>query len=145
MRKHHQLLLILLLLITTHSGTPFSYGQIREDELRSDLAAAFEIVSRAEHGGAQVKDLVEELNIALVLIESGRTADLHIAETKIDAIIASASTLETTATTIILFQRLKTAFILGLLIASAIIAKRYGPKVFWTMWLRVMRGWTVHT
>jgi len=140
-RRHFIIFIILTAALNTPAAT---HGQNREDELRTAIAVAFEVVSKAERGGVDVENLVEELNAALGLIEDGRAADLDIAETKIDAIIASAPTLDGKITSITIFRWLKTVFTITLLTASAIIAKRYGPKAFRILWLRAMRDWTVH-
>jgi len=140
-RQHFLILIILTAALNT---PPMTHGQNREDELRSDIAAAFEIVSKAERGGVDIENLVEELNDALGLIEDGRVPRLDLAETKIDAIITSAPILDGKIASITMLRWLKTVFIITLLAASAIIAKRYGPKAFWTLWLRAMRDWTVH-
>ncbi|MBC8223527.1 hypothetical protein H8E65_02990 [Candidatus Bathyarchaeota archaeon] len=140
-RQHFLILLILAAALNT---PPATHGQNRVDELRSDIAAAFEIVSEAERGGVDVENLVEALNTALGLIADGRAANLDLAETKIDAIIASAPTLTGEIASIAMFRWLKTVFIITLLAASAIITKRYGPKALWTLWLRAMQDWTVH-
>jgi len=92
-----------------------------------------------------VKALITSLNEALRLIEQGRSANLDLAETKIDAIIASAPELEGKISSINTFRWLKAGLTITLLAASAILAKRYGPKTFWNLWLKVMRDWTVHT
>jgi len=139
-----QPLLILIILTAALNTPPVTHGQTREDELRSDIAAAFEIVTKAERGGVDVETLVEDLNDALRLIEDGRATNLDLAETKIAAIIASAPTLDGKISSITMFRWLKTVFIITLLAATAIIAKRYGPKAFRTLWLRAMRDWTVH-
>jgi len=139
-----QPLLILIILTAALNTPPVTHGQTREDELRSDIAAAFEIVTKAERGGVDVETLVEDLNAALRLIEDGRAANLDLAETKIAAIIASAPTLAGKISSITMFRWLKTVFIITLLAAAIITAKRYGPKAFWTLWLRAMRDWTVH-
>ncbi len=139
-----QPLLILIILAAALSTPPATHGQNREDELRSVIAVAFEIVSKAERGGVDVMDLIEELNDAIGLIEDGRATNLDLAETKIAAIIASGPTLEGKIASIAMFRWLKTVFIIILLAASAIIVKRYAPKAFWTLWLRAMWDWTVH-
>ncbi|MCW3989026.1 MAG: hypothetical protein NWE88_02995 [Candidatus Bathyarchaeota archaeon] len=139
-----QRFLILIILTAALNTPPTTHGQNREDELRSDIAAAFEIVTKAERGGVDVETLVEDLNAALRIIEDGRATNLDLAETKIDAIIASAPTLAGKIASIAMFRWLKTVFTITLLSATAIIAKRYGPKAFWTLWLKAMRDWTVH-
>ncbi len=136
--------LLFLIVAAALSTLPTTHSQNRGDELRSEIAAAFEIVSKAERGRVDVDDIVEELNIALMLIQSGRTADLDLAETKIDAIIESAPILDRTIASITMFRWLKTGVIFGIIVASVIIAKRNGPKAFWTLWLRAVRDWTAH-
>jgi len=143
--KGYQHFLLLLILAAALSNSATTQGKDREDALRSDITAAFEIVSKAERGGVDVEGYVIGLNEALELIEDGRTAKLDLAETKIAAIIASAPELEEKIASITMFRWIKTAFILILLASSALLAKRYGPKTFWTLWLRVMQDWTVHT
>jgi len=142
--RPHQCFLILIILAAALSNSPMIHGQNREDELRSEIKTAFEIVSEAERGGVDVEDLVTGLNEALGLIEDGRAINLDMAETKIADIIASAPELEGKVSSINLFRLVKTAFIIILLSASAILAKRYGPKTFWILWLRAMQDWTVH-
>jgi hypothetical protein len=139
-----QRFLILIILAAALNTPPATHGQNREDELRSDIVAAFEIVTKAERGGVDVETLVDDLNDALGLIEDGRAANLDLAETKIDAIIASAPALDGKIASIATFRWLKTVFIITLLAAAVIIGKRYGPRAFWTLWLRAMRDWTVH-
>jgi len=137
--------IFILLLVVALCIPAATHGLDREDELRADVKAAFEIVSKAEQGGVKVEDLVEELNEALAFMKDGQEVNFDLAETKIDAIIASASVLEGQISTIAMFRGLRIAFIVGLLVASVFVAKRYGQKAFWTLWLRIMRDWTVHT
>ena len=140
-RQH---LLTLIILAAALSNSTATHGQNREDALRTDITIAFEIVSKAERGGVDVEDLVSGLNEALRLIEDGRGTNLDLAETKIAAIIASAPELEEKLASITMFRWMKTAFIIIILAAFAVLAKRYGPKTFWTLWLKVMKDWTVH-
>ena len=140
--RQHFLLLIILTAALSNSTT--TQGKDREDALRSDITAAFEIVLKAERGGVDVEGFVAGLNEALELIEDGRTAKLDLAETKIAAIIASAPEIDEKIASITMFRWIKVAFILLILTASAFLARRYGPKTFWTLWHRVMQDWTVH-
>ena len=63
-----QPLLILIILTAALNTPPATHGQTRENELRPDIAAAFEIVSKAERGGVDVMEFHAALDAGLPLI-----------------------------------------------------------------------------
>jgi hypothetical protein len=114
---------------------------------------AFADVSRAESSGANVTQLVQELNQALLLINQGESiqgSDPSQASSLFQQASAIASTVEEQIPSALVEGQAATraelfwlgAYLVGISVACVLIYL-FGSRVFWTLWLRTHRSWVV--
>jgi hypothetical protein len=133
-----------LLLLLVASSVIVVRAQTQSD-LRSALSAAYSEVSRAEAYGGDVGPLVSKLDEAAQLIDSGSASDLVKAQGLIADVSSAASGVGSQgaqSTTTLYFE---TGVSLVVLAALAVLVWRFGPRVFWGVWLRGKRGWRVES
>ncbi len=106
---------------------------------QSDLVSeAFSAIKAAEEAGADVSGLVESLNEALALIESGESADGLLADIITDAENARSAAV-TQGTIEAGVAVLKVVFLVG--VASLVWLR--GDEYFWKLWRRTKKGYGV--
>lgn len=144
------LALTLILLVFSPVGSPSATDiACLEDEATGKLAEAFEAVSEAERLGGNVSHLVAELNEAICLLAEGETYKnktlIREAVSKIDYVIAVAPEIERESAAAFQTHRFQAMVTIGLLAALALVVWRYGPKLFWDLWIKSKRDWRVKT
>jgi hypothetical protein len=137
-----RLYLILLLILAVFSGLTCVEG-LSEEEIRIDLANAFELVAGAEAAGADVSDLVLKLDEAARIASGGSDADLQQAEQLIGYVESNILEAQLGGE-----ERIRTRYIVTIivLISVASIAAAVwlrGSGWFWRLWLRVYGRWRV--
>lgn len=145
MRSGLRLSFLVILLAACLLNQAVSHCQSREEELRGMLTVAFEAVAEAEGKGGDVSHLVDELSRALRLIEAGGAVDLDTAQSVIEGVLSAAPGVEQQGVASTRLQQVKAVAIISLLAVSGIVVWRYGPRVFWTLWLRSKRDWIVRS
>jgi len=116
----------------------------QETDGRSDLLVVFEAVEIAEKQGGEVSELVDELNLIIRLVEAGDSVGLSEVESRIVEVLSQAPIVGDMGARRVQFMRVKVGVLLGLLLASAVLVWRFGPRVFWSAWIRSKRGWRVY-
>jgi len=139
------LVLLVLSLPITHAETAA--------QVRTTVADAFVAVADAESSGGDVGGLVDRLNEALALIAQGESVERSDPE-KAQKLyqqaedIASQVTLQASSARDagIVAQRnrmvLLAVELIGLAIAGFAVY-RFGPRLFWNLWLHTHSGWRV--
>ncbi len=115
------------------------------DEVRNKLIDAFEAVAEAEEAGGDVSHLVEELDHAVKLLEAGGGEELLEAESKIQDVLEAVSDVKQEGIVSTQHRQIMAGTILVVLAVVAAVVWRFGPRVFWLLWLRSKRGWRAHT
>ncbi|MBO3754896.1 MAG: hypothetical protein FGF53_08505, partial [Candidatus Brockarchaeota archaeon] len=131
---------IILSLLLLHVGSTFANYEPPLDEARDKIAEAFKAVAEAEKMGGEVSDLVAELNEALKLLEEGEVQE---AVLKADVVIAEAQRVGMEGAAMRKARMLQSAVVLSFLAFSAFSVWRYGPRLFWSLWIRSKRSWKV--
>lgn len=113
------------------------------EETTSEILVVFNEISEAEASGAEVSQLVVELNQIILLVNRGTETDLNEANTRLDQL--SQAALDATVTGNRATQNeLVTTIMVGVAaIITSIFAWIYTPRIFWAFWLRVKGDWTV--
>ncbi|MCW3991440.1 MAG: hypothetical protein NWE79_01935 [Candidatus Bathyarchaeota archaeon] len=143
MKRALRLLLLVLLFMGSVSDQTVTRCEIREDGVRRELMAAFDAVSEAEEAGGDVSGLVEGLSEALKLLSSGGEQDLMLAESIVESVLEEAPVVAELGAASARMERIWLGLILSLVVVSAIAIWRFGPRVFWSLWLRSKRDWGV--
>lgn len=113
------------------------------EETTSEILVVFNEISEAEASGAEVSQLVVELNQIILLVNRGTETDLNEANTRLNQL--SQAALDATVTGNRATQNeLVTTIMVGVAaIITSIFAWIYTPRIFWAFWLRVKGDWTV--
>lgn len=143
MKRALQLVLLITVLIFLVDKPPVLYCQVWEDELGTRMVVAFVAVAEAESKGGDVSGLVDDLQKALSLLEKGGAEDLEEAEALIEAVLVQVSEVERKGVALTLYKRLWAAAMVSFIAVSAFLVWRFGPRVFWSIWLRSKRDWRV--
>jgi hypothetical protein len=139
-----KLFLVVLILTVAASSQVVSLGLSREEESRQRLLTAFEAVSEAEEAGGDVSALIGDLRNALELINGGGEEELDLAESLIESVLAEAPAVSEAGAASARISLLYVGTVVGLVAVGAILVWRFGPRVFWSLWLRSKRGWRVY-
>lgn len=115
------------------------------NEVRNRLIDAFEAVAEAERVGGNVSYLVEELNHAVKLLEAGGGEELLEAESKIQDVLEAVSDVKAEGIVSTQHRQIMAGVVLVVLTVAVVVVWRFGPRVFWLLWLRSKRGWRVQT
>lgn len=118
--------------------------EVSVDEVRVKLVDAFESVAEAERAGGDVSQLVEELNDVVRLLEAEGDEELPEAESRIEHVLAAASEVKQEGIMLTQHRQITAGCILILLAVSATVVWRFGPRVFWLLWLRFKAEWRAH-
>ena len=121
-----------------------SASSMDQEEVKERLERAYEAVAEAERAGGDVSGLVDELNQALELLEVGGEDSLAEALSKVDSVLTEAPGAMQAGIVATQLRYTKTAAVVGLLGFSAVLVWRYGPRIFWSIWLRSKKSWRVH-
>lgn len=133
--------LFLSLLLSTCLIVPI-YAK-SNNELRIELGAAFVKVAEAELMGGNVSTLVQDLNLAAILIGIGDETSLKLAEDVIQSVSVLAVEKKSEGIQAINQQHMVMGAVLVVLIVSAAIVWFYGSRVYWSLWIRTKKGWRV--
>jgi len=101
---------------------------------------AFMAVEAAEAAGADVSGLVDELNQAILLFESGETGE---AEDVVEGVIVQAQMLQVRAERQGLREGLVAVAVAGLFVGAAVVVWLRGDRWFWRLWGYTKRGFVV--
>ena len=136
-------LFIALLLTCLQSSTLLPVQAQTVEETTAEILVVFNEISEAEASGAEVSQLVVELNQIILLVNRGTETDLNEANTRLNQL--SQAALDATVTGSRTTQNeLITTVIIGVTsIITSILAWIYTPRIFWALWLRVKGDWTV--
>ena len=134
---------IALLLTCLPSSTLLPVQAQTVEETTAEILVVFNEISEAEASGAEVSQLVVELNQIILLVNRGTETDLNEANTRLNQL--SQAALDATVTGGRTTQNeLITTVIIGVTsIITSILAWIYTPRIFWALWLRVKGDWTV--
>jgi len=141
--KAAHLMLTILILAAAAKPLTAALSQSPEDQLRAEIGAAFKAVAEAEKDGGDVSLLVEDLNQALRLLEAGGVENLREAESKIEAVLVAAPGVAQEGLALTRIKQLKAGVGVTLIAVSAVMVWRFGPRIFWSIWLRSKSGWRV--
>ena len=101
---------------------------------------AFMAVEAAEAAGADVSGLVDELNQAILLFESGETGE---AVDVVEGVIVQAEMLQVRAERQGLREGLVAVAVAGLFVGAAVVVWLRGDRWFWRLWGYTKRGFVV--
>jgi len=103
----------------------------------------FNEISEAEASGAEVSQLVVELNQIILLVNRGTETDLNEANTRLGQLSEAALDATVTGSRTTQNELISTVIIGVTSIITSILAWIYTPRIFWALWLRVKGDWTV--
>lgn len=112
-------------------------------DLRSALASSFTAVSAAERAGGDVKALVEKLDQAARLVDSGKPGDLADAERLLSEVNAAVPQIKLSGEQRITTRYVATGLALLILGGAALWVWFRGADAWWRLWLRTKTGWRV--
>ena len=135
--------LFTVLLFIGLSSIPHAHPQIGEADLRERMYDAFQAVVVAENAGGDVSELVQELNAIITLLETGGAVDPAVFESIIVELISQASQVQRSGVSETRQSLIISGSVVLVLLASAGLVWFYGSRVFWSVWLRIKRGWVV--
>ena len=128
-------------------------AQASSIDVHVKVTEAFTIIREAELAGGDVTRLVDKLNTAVGLISQGdlvassdlsRAQDLYRqAEETVNQVIMEAPSIREEG---VLAQRNSSILLgseLALLAVLGLVIYKFGPRLLWSLWLRVHRDWKV--
>ncbi len=136
-------ILFTALLFIGLSSIPHAYPQIGEAELRERMFDAFQAVVVAENAGGDVSELVQDLNAMITLTETDGAVDPAVFESYVVELISQASQVQRSGVSETRQSLIISVSVVLVLLASAGLVWFYGSRVFWSVWLRIKRGWVV--
>ena len=140
---------ILLLFLLPRMAPAYATGEESSNEARAKLTEAFEAAAEAERVGGNVSSLVVELNEAVSLLESGEASgnETLISEAimKAERVVDLAPQVGREGAAAAQARTYQTIAFVGVLIVLALVVWRYGPRLFWDLWIRSKRDWVVKT
>ena len=143
MRMTLKLALLIIVLSVVLTGQSIVFSQSREDDVRESLMEAFEAIREAEGVGGKVSELLENLNEALRLIEAGGEGNLAGAEEKIESVLAVVPLVRSQGIVSTRNQQIVMGVVIGFVAVWAVVIWRFGPRLFWSLWLRSKSDWRV--
>jgi len=112
-----------------------------------ELAEAFVAVADAERLGGDVSELVDELNHASILLEENEMKNdeglLQEALLKVEDVLARAPAIGRDGVAAMQTRTVQSWLVVGVVVALGVIVWRYGPRIFWRLWVRSKRRWKV--
>lgn len=150
------LVLLIILAFSLCFGVPFitvSNAQTSYESAYGKLSDAFTLVQEADVAGGDVSGLVAGLNEALELIfeansvssiDPSRAEELYIlAECIVDEVILEAPLVRESG--LVAQQQSMVYLSVGIVVLEIIsfLIYRYGPELFWNLWLCTHRDWKV--
>ena len=120
-------------------------GEI-EDVTRS-IRDTYSKLVKAEERGADVRDAAMKLEKALELVKEAeehpekRNALLSEARKLVEEVESSIPILIENGERRIFWRNLTIAFAVVMIALSALLTYYYGPRIFWTLWLRIRSHW----
>jgi len=131
----------LLLIVVLSSIHPVA--ALTEDDVRAELATAYEAIAKAEAAGGSVAGLATQLdNVARKL--PGAPPDLLVTDKSIlDAVLAEASSAEAQGKQRTTNRLIVVGAALAVIAALGVVVWMSGSKWFWGAWLRAHNGWRV--
>jgi hypothetical protein len=133
----------LILVFALLAGNIVTVKSVSSDEVSSELVRAFVDVQNAERSGADIRPLVRDLNVAILLLKSGGEENVTKASFLVTQVRTSAAVLLSQAIQnnyIFSIFTLVSLVILGVL---GLIVWFYGSRLYWYVWLRLYSGWRV--
>ena len=123
------------------------------DQLYSEIESSFKKVSDIQREGGNVTGVVQLLNQALVLVGDGMASQANDpsqaqayyqqAESTIGFANQELPTIEQQGISASQSEVIWFAVTLSVLTAAGIVVLVFGRRVFWTLWIRAHRKWTV--
>jgi hypothetical protein len=144
--------LAVLVLALSVAAAPTARAQT-SSQVRAQIGEAYVAVLQAEQSGGNVTSMVAQLNSALSLVQQADSINgtdpsqaqalysqaSSIAGQVIQSAPAVASAGAAATSTAETYLAVETVVLAGL----AVVAYLYTPRIFWSLWLRVHRGWRV--
>ena len=129
--------LFLVVFISICISIPSVWAQLDLGPLADD---AFTAISVAEDAGGEVGDLLDGLNEALLLMESGSDVNMADARSILDAVLVDAEAVRVAGvqqgTSEAVIAVIKVVVLVGL----AVVVWLRGDDYFWRLWRRTKRG-----
>jgi len=136
-------LFIAFLLTCLQSSTLLPVQAQTVEEITAEILVVFNEISEAEASGAEVSQLVVELNQIILLVNRGTETDLNEANTRLGQLSEAALDATVTGSRTTQNELISTVIIGVTSIITSILAWIYTPRIFWALWLRVKGDWTV--
>ncbi len=126
-------------------------ADVTVDDARKKIFEAYVAVVDAEASRGNVTDLVNRLNEAIELIRlAENTSDSEEASVLIeqainiaDGVLSEVGEVKEEGLALRRFHLFLSVFSISLLIVSGVLVYFYGPKVFWSLWVRIKGNWRV--
>ena len=126
-------------------------ADVTVDDARKKIFEAYAAVVDAEASRGNVTDLVNRLNEAIELIRlAENTSDSEEASVLIeqaisiaDGVLSEVGEVKEEGLALRRFHLFLSVFSISLLIVSGVLVYFYGPKVFWSLWVRIKGNWRV--
>lgn len=109
------------------------------NEVLDQIVEAYQAIKIAEEKGANIEDLVDDLNKAIGIIESGDNKGLDQINDILDRLIQAQNQGEE----LLQLKYLWSGLLTGITFALVYLVWRYGPSLYWKMWVRVKGNWSV--
>jgi len=135
---------VFLVLGLTLSSLETAIGQ---DNVEEQVFDAFRAIAEAERSDGDVSSLKDELNVAIEIVETaqatGNDSLIQDAMAKLEDIIASAVTVGQEGAVESQRRLMFISLYVGVFGVSSFLVYRYVPIIFWTLWVKVKKGWRV--
>ena len=127
-----------ILILSTMVFIPLGYSQ-DSNEVFDQIVKVYHAIKIAEEKGADIGDLVDDLNIAIVILESGDKKDLK----QINDILDRAIQAQSQGEALSQLRYLRSGLLTGITFALVYLVWRYGPSLYWRMWIKAKGNWSV--
>jgi len=121
-------------------GLPAASNGASADEAEDKLIEAFKAIAEAERMGGNVSSLVAELNEAIRLLEEGETYKneslIDEAFLRAESIISRTSEVGREGAVEVQARVFQGVIVIVVFVALALVVWRYGPRLFWRLWVR---------
>jgi hypothetical protein len=131
-----------LLLIVVLSSVP-SVAALTEDDVRAELATAYEAVARAEAAGGYVAGMASQLDDVARKLPGASPDSLAMYKSMVDSVLAEASSSEVQGSQRITNRLIVVGVVLVVIAALGVAVWTRGSKWFWGAWLRSHGGWRI--
>jgi hypothetical protein len=130
--------LLVLVLLSVPSA-----GALTEDDVRDDLARAYESVVRAEAAGGYVAGMVSQLDDVARKLPDATPASLEAYNTMIDAVMVEAASAEVAGRQSGTIRLYEVVTVVMIIVVLGVLFWSRGSRWFWGAWLQAHRGWKV--